>query len=235
MTIPVRSRLAGWANGLAILVISTQVHAASLKTQNVFLIISDGLRWQEIFNGAEEKLLPKNHGGVKNVAALRAEFWRDTPEARREALFPFLWGDLARHGQLLGNQNKGSVVTVMNGHKFSYPGYNEILTGFGDSRIASNDKNPNPNVTVFEWLENQADPHGRTAVFGTWDVFPYSEGDWIAVMGPDTPPLGERVRTEAHTQSQIAATIAALFERDYRAFFPAAGAPISDILPGEPR
>ncbi|HUJ71996.1 MAG TPA: alkaline phosphatase family protein, partial [Verrucomicrobiae bacterium] len=99
--------------------------------------------------------------------------WRETPEARREALLPFFWTEIARHGQIFGNRAKGSVVAVTNGRRFSYPGYNEILTGFGDPAIDSNDKRPNPNVTVFEWL-NQCDGlKGRVAVCGTWDVFPY--------------------------------------------------------------
>ena len=147
--------------------------AAPLKTQNVFLIISDGFRWQEVFNGAEADLMTKEHGGVQDTNALRAQFWRPTPQERREALLPFFWTEIARRGQIFGNQNKGSVVTVTNGKKFSYPGYNEILTGSADSRIDSNDKKPNSNVTVFEWLNGRPGFRNRVAVFGTWDVFPY--------------------------------------------------------------
>ena len=57
-----------------------------------------------------------------------------------------------------------------------------------------------------------------------------SEGDWIAVIGPDTPARGERTQTEGYTQSQIAATIAALLGHDYHAAFPKTGQPILDIL-----
>ena len=45
-----------------------------------------------------------------------------------------------------------------------------------------------------------------------------SENIWIAVIGPDTAPLGERHAVPAVTQSQIAATVAALVGEDYRAF-----------------
>ena len=86
--------------------------AASLKTQNIFLIVSDGLRWQEVFTGAEEALLNKENGGVSDVQATRDKFWWPTPEARRQALLPFLWSEVAREGQLFGNQIKGSVDTV---------------------------------------------------------------------------------------------------------------------------
>lgn len=147
--------------------------ADTLETRNVFLIVSDGLRWQEVFEGAEEKLLNKEAGGVSNPDALKARFWRDTPELRREALLPFFWKEIARRGQLFGNRTKGSVVSITNGRNFSYPGYNEILTGFVDPVIDSNRKLPNPNVTVFEWMNQRADFQGRVAVFATWDVFPF--------------------------------------------------------------
>ena len=364
-------RLASALIALCCFVFLAGAHAAPLKTQNVFLIISDGFRWQEVFNGAEADLLTKENGGVKDTNALRAQFWRESPEARREALLPFFWTGIAKHGQIFGNQNKGSMVTVTNGKKFSYPGYNEILTGAGDPRVDSNDKKPNANVTVFEWLNGRSGLRDRVAVFGTWDVFPYifniqrcrlpiwpvweskfgpfeipapqyvadllrdttpmwdgvtydsflfhaatdylkhkqprlvfvgfgetdewahagrydhyltaahhmddfvrrlweqvqsmpqyrakttfivtadhgrgggpvdwknhgekvagAEADWIAVIGPDTPPAGERTQTEPHTQGQIAASIAALLGEDFQAAFPASAAPITDILAG---
>jgi len=158
---------------LATLFIANRGHAESPKTQNVFLIITDGFRWQEVFEGAEADLMTENDGGVSDLKALRAQFWRDTSEARREALLPFLWTEIGRKGQIFGDQPKGSLVSVTNGKKFSYPGYNEILTGYGDPQIDSNDKKPNPNVTVFEWLNGRHSVRGRVAVLGTWDVFPY--------------------------------------------------------------
>src|SRR3954462_776231 len=128
---------------------------SSHKTENVFLIISDGFRWQEVFSGAEELLMNSTNGGVKNTNMLRTNFWRDTPEHRREVLLPFFWNTIARDGQHIGNQKKGSIMTVTNGRKFSYPGYNEIITGAPDQRIDSNDKKPNPNTNVFEWFNSR--------------------------------------------------------------------------------
>src|SRR5689334_17403857 len=72
--------------------------AAPRATENVILLMTDGLRWQEVFSGADETLLTKEPGGVRNVDAVRAAFWRDTPEARRAALMPFLWGEVAKQG-----------------------------------------------------------------------------------------------------------------------------------------
>ena len=165
----------GGLSALALLAVRAEAQTPpshSLKTRNVFLIVSDGLRWQEIFTGADSLLMNEEHGGIwENADTLRRAFWRATPAERRAALFPFLWGTVARSGQLIGNQNAGSVAHVANGLAFSYPGYNEMLTGSPDPRINANDFGPNPNVTVFEWLNAKPDLHGQVAVYGTWSTF----------------------------------------------------------------
>ncbi len=146
--------------------------AQPLKTENVFLITLDGLRWQELFTGADP-LLIGDEDYVGDVDALRERFWADDPEARRELLMPFFWTVIAEQGQLYGNRAHGSNVDVTNNHVFSYPGYNEILTGFADERIDSNDKVDNPNKTVLEFVNEQPGFEGKVAAFGSWDVFPY--------------------------------------------------------------
>jgi len=344
------------------------------KTRNVVLIVSDGLRWQEIFTGADPSLLNEKNGGIWDKERdLRREFWRVDADARRQALFPFLWTTVATRGQIFGNQAKGSIARVTNGLAFSYPGYNEMLTGRADPRINSNQFGPNPNPTVFEWLNGLPELHGRVSVYATWETFkdifnvrrsnlplqvgwdpPYSgrltprqellnqlyrsttrldDGDvynaflqiplldslrqhqprvlfvgygetdnwahagrydlllhsahlfdhfveelwqtlqglpayrdqttfiittdhgrgsgpidwkehgveqpgseniWIAVLGPDTPPLGERTHTAPVSQAQIAATVAALLGKDYRQALPSAAAPIAEVLSQRP-
>ena len=341
-----------------------------LRTRNVVLIVSDGLRWQEVFTGADPTLLNEANGGIWDKEAdLRREFWREDPSERRRALFPFLWNTVAVRGQIFGNQALGSVARVTNGLAFSYPGYNEMLTGHPDARINSNEFGPNPNISVLEWLNTLPDLHAKVSVYATWATFkdilnvprshlplqvgwdpPYhgsltqrqellnrlyesttrlddedvynaflqvpllesfdkqqprvlfvgygetdnwahagrydlvlhsahlfdrfvgelwerlqalpayrdsttfiittdhgrgsgptewkehgveqkgSENIWIAVLGPDTPPLGERGHTTEVHQAQIAATVAALLGKDYRQAVPAAAAPISAVL-----
>ncbi len=142
-------------------------------TENVILVSLDGLRWEEVFSGADEALMDERAGGVTALGGLRQAFWRDTPEARRQSLMPFFWSVVAADGQVFGNRHLGSDAVVTNGMVFSYPGYNEMLTGFPDDRIDSNDKVPNPNVTVLEWLAGRAGLRGRVAAFTAWEVFPY--------------------------------------------------------------
>jgi hypothetical protein len=143
-----------------------------LETRNVVLVVTDGVRWQEVFSGADSSLLfgdPARVGG--DTASVRRDFWRPGAAERRAALLPFLWGTVGRRGQLFGNFNAGSRVLVTNRLNFSYPGYNEMLAGFADTLIDSNEFGPNPNVTVFEWLNQREEYRGRVAAFATWDVF----------------------------------------------------------------
>jgi phosphopentomutase/2,3-bisphosphoglycerate-independent phosphoglycerate mutase family metalloenzyme len=361
-----------WLAALLLLAVQLPAPAqtAALRTRNVVLIVSDGLRWQEVFTGADATLLNEQSGGIWDKEQdLRREFWRADVKERRRALFPFLWGTVAVHGQIFGNQTRGSVARVTNGLAFSYPGYNEMLTGHPDPRINSNEFGPNPNVSVFEWLNTLPDLHGHVSVYATWvnfkDIFnvdrshlplqvgwdpPYpaggdprqqlmnelyrtttrlddedvydaflqiplmdsfarqqprvlfvgfgetdnwahsgrydlvlhaahsfdhyveqlwtalqrlpayrdqttfiittdhgrgsgtvewkehgveqhgSENIWIAVMGPDTAPLGERAHVAEVHQAQIAATIAALLGKDYVRAVPAAAPPLTEVL-----
>ncbi|HLU90595.1 MAG TPA: hypothetical protein VKZ51_12235, partial [Cyclobacteriaceae bacterium] len=130
------------------------------QTENVILITLDGLRWQELFSGADS-LLVDDSGYVKNPEALTEEFWHEDPLKRREMLMPFFWNTIANRGQLYGNRKYGNKVDCANTMWFSYPGYNEILAGFADDdRINSNAKTNNPNVTVLEYLNKQPEFKG---------------------------------------------------------------------------
>jgi hypothetical protein len=162
----------------AILVLSALLFATDLsaqsqpKTRNVVLIVADGVRWQEVFSGADPSLLNSEHGGIwGGPERLKRDFWRDDVNDRRKTLFPFIWGVVAQKGQIFGNQSKGSIARVTNGMAFSYPGYNEMLTGSPDPKIDSNEFGPNPNTTVFEWLNKQPEFHNKLAVFATWSTF----------------------------------------------------------------
>ncbi len=358
------------------LVLSALAHAADApfqthRTQNIIFVMTDGLRWQEVFTGAEERLFKRQEAEKKDLDPARIAFWRDSPEARREALMPFLWHVVAKEGQLFGNQNKGSVAQVTNGFNFSYPGYSEVFCGFGDPAVNSNNKTYNPNLNVLEWLNNMKQYHGKVAAFGAWDLFPFilnvkrsgllvnagyepmtfgkptpeyallnrlkqetirywagepfdsltletalvylqrekprvlyvslgetdewahegrydkylesarradaalktlwetaqsmrkyrgkttlifcadhgrgnapeewkshgekidaSKNIWMAFIGPDTAPLGERSQTDRVTESQVAATVAAFLGEDFSAAVPKAGKPISAVLAG---
>lgn len=138
----------------------------------LIIITLDGLRWQEVFMGADSNLW--NQALQKTRLPLQAEdFWAATSEKRREQLMPFLWSQVAQYGQIYGNRNKESAVSVTNKMRISYPGYNEIFAGYPDDQhIKLNFKIPNPNSNVLRFIGQNRSFRGRVASFGSWDVFP---------------------------------------------------------------
>ncbi len=355
---------------LVLLLSDLTLRAAELKTRHLLLVTTDGFRWQEVFRGADATLMNKQSGGVTDAAALTQEFAGDRPDARRGKLLPFIWDTVAKQGQIFGNRDAGSLGDVTNDLWFSYPGYNEFLTGHADDRITSNKPIPNPNVSVLEWLNGrpgfagkvfacngwtvmreilnvdrshlpmfttlqksasgEASPriaeleklmadipspwpdehydafvqraalefidahkprvlyvnfgetdewaharrydryleaahrvdrwigelwekvqalpeyrgsttliittdHGRGALTADWtshgEKIAHSGEWWCAVLGPDTPPLGERKECESVKQAQMAETLAKFLGEDYRAAEPKAAPPLSDVFP----
>lgn len=148
--------------------LSNAVNAA----QNVVLITLDGVRWQEVFNGADNSLI-NNTDFVKKPEQLKTQFWAKTANERQQLLMPFLTQVVAKKGIIIGDRANGSTMSVSNPWYFSYPGYNEILTGEVDENINSNNKVLNPNKTILERLDKLPEFKSSTALFGSWDVFPY--------------------------------------------------------------
>lgn len=140
---------------------------------NVLVVSMDGMRWQELFGGVATDYLTEKAGRVTEPRAIQERFGARTPVERRERLMPFFWTVVAKNGQVFGDAEAGSVSRVTNGLRFSYPGYNEMLSGFADPRIDSNDKVLNPNVTVLEWLNRQPAFAGRVAAFASWELLPW--------------------------------------------------------------
>ncbi len=138
------------------------------------IITFDGLRWQELYGGADEALV-NNSRFVGNVNALKAKYWRETAEERREALLPFLWSYAPEHGYMLGNRTKNSRMQVDNTMNFSYPGYSEMFCGWADDeRVNSNDPVPNPNISVLEVINKDPRYKGGVLVYGSWESIRYS-------------------------------------------------------------
>jgi len=75
--------------------------------------------------------------------------------------------------------------------------------------------------------------HGRGPAPIAWKnhgrEIPDSAGMWTAILGPDTPPLGERRNVPQVKQAQTAATVAALLGEDFQRASPEA-APAIDFV-----
>lgn len=145
------------------------VHAApapAVASPKVVLVSIDGLRWQEVFHGADPEIL-RNSQFIRHADQLN-----ELP-TQPQQLMPFVHQTIASQGMLVGDRRRGSAMQVSNPWHFSYPGYNELLSGYPDPAINSNGKIANPNVTVLEWLNQQPGMTQQVAAFGSWDVLPY--------------------------------------------------------------
>ncbi|MEJ6982070.1 alkaline phosphatase family protein [Pedobacter sp. P351] len=141
-------------------------------TENVILVTVDGLRWQELFMGADPDII-KNKRYVNSIVNTMNSFWNNDEHLRRQKLFPFIWSSLVGNGQIYGNRNWGNKVNLTNRYLFSYPGYNELLTGRRDRNIRGNARKFNKNETILEFANQQVDFKNKVAVFASWDVFHY--------------------------------------------------------------
>jgi hypothetical protein len=143
------------------------------STPRVVVISVDGVRWREIFRGADPALTADKKYVHPDIRADVIDPPFVQPADRGAALTPFLHTVEAQGGVLLGDRDAGSCISVANDLWYSYPGYNEFLTGAPDPDLTTNEKEPNRNATVFEYLQRRADFAGAVAAVGTWDVFPF--------------------------------------------------------------
>ncbi len=148
-------------------------YASSAQTtqKNIVIITTDGFRWQEVFGGMDSSIAGNNAFNQWDSAGIFKKYWGETVPERRKKLLPFFWSVIAAKGRLYGNRQLGNNVNVANPYWFSYPGYNEIFTGYADTLVNSNEYPPNPNTTLTAFINQQPGYKNRVAAFGAWDAF----------------------------------------------------------------
>jgi len=139
---------------------------------NIFIITTDGFRWQEIFRGADSAFI-NNPDLVKDTKLISEQYWDKNQEVRRQKLMPFFWNVIAKQGQLYGNRDLNNKVNITNPYKISYPGYNEILTGHTNLNFNPNLPVLNKSTNILEYLNTCEGYKGKVAAFSSWNVFPY--------------------------------------------------------------
>ena len=155
---------------LALLVFQ-QFSFSQSKIENIIIITTDGLRWQEVFGGMDSAIAnnAKYHRG--DSSDIYKKYWSENPVERRKKLMPFFWSTIEKNGQLYGNRKFDNKVDNANPYWFSYPGYNEIFTGYPDEKVNSNDYMNNPNTTLLDYLQKQPAYKNKIAAFGAWEAF----------------------------------------------------------------
>ena len=177
---PYRFRLFLWQNNrniggmkslLVIFFLSIYITARPQRSENIIIITTDGLRWQEVFSGMDSAIANNPKFNEEDSAYLFKKYWATTPDERRKKLLPFLWNTIVTNGQIYGNRNLGDKMDNANPYWFSYPGYSELMTGNADTAINSNSFVANPHITVLEYLNKQPKFKGKVVAFGAWNAF----------------------------------------------------------------
>ncbi len=144
---------------------------AQQHIKNVIIITTDGFRWQEVFTGVDRSLAASKRFNQGDSAEIFKKYGDISPEISRAKILPFIWGTIAKQGQIYGNRNAGNLMNVANPYWFSYPGYNEILTGFPDVQVNSNNYKNNPNQSLLDFLSRKDAYKGRVAAYASWNAF----------------------------------------------------------------
>jgi hypothetical protein len=145
---------------------------AQQNPPNLFVITTDGVRWQEIFHGADTLLL-SDPEWVQDTAFMKSMYYDTSTTARRRKLMPFLWNVLVNNGALYGNRDYNNRVNVKNFSHISYPGYSEMFTGYADPLLIPNIGIRNRHRNVFDYLAGQEAYRGKVAAFTSWNMFPF--------------------------------------------------------------
>ncbi|WP_394776548.1 phosphoglyceromutase [Flavobacterium sp.] len=152
-------------------VLFTSFLSQAQKTENIIIITTDGLRWQEVFKGVDPEIADNKKFNQDERSYIYKNYGNSDAQKSREKIMPFLWSEIASKGQIYGNRDLGNKMDVSNPYMISYPGYSEMMTGNVDRDIDSNKHKENPNINVLEFLNHQHNLMGKVNAFGAWDAF----------------------------------------------------------------
>jgi hypothetical protein len=156
---------------LPVLLVQCAIAQTANKIENVIIITTDGFRWQEVFKGMDPAIANNPAFNQGDSAGIYKKYWAKTAQERRKKLMPFLWSTIQTKGQIYGNRDQGNNVNVANPYWFSYPGYNELMCGYVDVAINTNEYPPNPNTNLLEFFNKQTGWKDKVAAFGAWNAF----------------------------------------------------------------
>ncbi|MES2629401.1 MAG: phosphoglyceromutase [Bacteroidota bacterium] len=139
--------------------------------ENLIIITTDGLRWQEVFTGMDTAIANDSRYNQDDRSGIYEKYWSDNLKERRKLLMPFFWSTVAAQGTVFGNRGYDNLVNTANPYWFSYPGYSELFTGYVDTLINTNNYKNNPNTTLLDFLQQQPAFTNRIAGFGAWYAF----------------------------------------------------------------
>lgn len=176
---------------------------------SVVLFVADGARWQEMFLGSDERLLPRPEEGEPGHVSART-------------LFPNLYRLIDRNGVALGGPGCGNTVVASGPSFVSLPGYFELMSGRWGSPCQSNSCARAGSPSLLDELRSQSGAASSVALFASWKPIE------LTIQAPALTPvsagrnhhvnLGSAAESSNLSSTLQAAIAAAAFpgDEDYR-------------------
>lgn len=127
----------------------------------VVLVVLDGVRWQDVFVGADPALAAEGH----------------VPAARAEELMPHLHALVAERGAALGAPGEGPTMSASGPNFVSLPGYTEIFTGRPPVACRDNDCPAARMPTLMDEVRAASDRPSDVAVIASWSKIERAASD----------------------------------------------------------
>ena len=122
----------------------------------VVVVVLDGVRWQEVFEGVDPKLAQQNHLAAQDVVDA-------------EHLMPRLHAIIHTRGVALGAPGHGAAMAASGPNYVSLPGYMEMLSGKRHTPCTSNDCVAPSDVTLADEFATRAGGWAtEVAVISSW-------------------------------------------------------------------
>lgn len=159
----------------------------------VVLVVLDGVRWQEVFGGAD-RALSRQHG-------VKLGTW-----ASARVLMPNLQHMIDTEGMAIGAPGHGEEITTGGSQRISLPSYREIFTGRSDPLCQSNDCAQPLGRTVADDVYDTGGP-GDVAVVSSWsNIARAASADssrFVLTTGRKVVGLGDVLRSDPVTASLL--------------------------------
>lgn len=127
------------------------------ETHAVVLVVLDGVRWQEVFLGADRAQLRRT--GSPSDGALSAE-----------ELMPNLYRHIIARGFAIGAPGHGASFDATGPSFVSMPGYREIFSGAPDSTCKNNHCPRIDRITLVDQIRDASERDEDAAVIASWDL-----------------------------------------------------------------
>jgi hypothetical protein len=120
----------------------------------VVVVVLDGVRWQEVFEGVDPALAASHHTG---------------PVVGARGLLPSLYAALETRGAALGAPGHGDAIAASGPNFVSLPGYTEIFGGRAPDGCADNRCAGATGPTIVDAFRDRAARDSDVAVITSWE------------------------------------------------------------------